>query len=67
MRKSCSLQEMSQKKFLENIADPNFFQDDPHLVQVYTATLNEDEFVVKDVEEDSKDEESNRSRRDKFL
>ena len=45
----------------------NIFKEEPHLVQVYTATLNEDEFVdqIEVTEEDTSDEK--RSRRDKFL
>ena len=58
---------VTEQKLLENIADPNFFKEEPHLVQVYTATLNEDEFVdqIEVTEDDTSDEK--RSRRDKFL
>ena len=32
---------VTEQKILENISDPNFYRDDPHLVQVHTraATL----------------------------
>ena len=60
---------VTEQKLFENISDPRSFQDDPHLIQVYTATLNEDEFVDKgkDFEEDFENETQKRSRRDKFL
>ena len=52
----------------KNFSDPNFFREDPHLVQVYTATLNEDEiFKPKEMLEEENDGESPRSRKDKFL
>ena len=67
-RKLLFTRNVTEQKLLENISDPVFYRDDPHLVQVYTATLNEDEFddKLEDLD-DTKDELSNRSRRDKFL
>ena len=65
---------VTEQKLLENISDPISFREDPHLVQVYTATLNEDEFVdMKPMPEAGWDEpkedfnDYKRSRRDKFL
>ena len=59
---------VTEQKLLENISDPIFYKDDPHLLQVYTATLNEDEFDDKSEDIDvTKTEQSNRSRKDKFL
>ena len=59
---------MTEQKLLENISNPQFYRDDPHLIQVYTATLNEDEFEHKfEDESEAKSELSDRSRRDKFL
>ena len=59
---------VTEQKLCENISDPNFFRDEPHLVQVYTATLNEDElYDPKDGLNGDKDEVSPRSRKDRFL
>ena len=59
---------VTEQKLFENISDPNFFRDEPHLVQVYTATLNEDEILdPREIHEEDKDEKSPRSRKDKFL
>ena len=59
---------VTEQKLLENISDPNFFRDDPHLVQVYTATLDEDEIVEKTFDtDDSSEDNTPRSRRDQFL
>ena len=59
---------VTEQKLFENISDPNFFRDEPHLVQVYTATLNEDEILdPREIHEGDKDEKSPRSRKDKFL
>ena len=61
---------VTEQKLFENISDPNFFRDEPHLVQVYTATLNEDEILdPREILEEDKDEKSQspRSRKDKFL
>ena len=71
-RKLLFTRNVTEQKFLENVSDPVFYRDDPHLVQVYTATLNEDEFIdeLEDKADDldvKKEELGNRSRRDKFL
>ena len=58
---------VTEQKLLENISDPNFFRDDPHLVQVYTATLDEDEIVEKAFDTEDGSKENTRSRRDQFL
>ena len=60
---------VTEQKFLENISNPDFYRDDPHLVQVYTATLNEDEFRgdFEDQLETKEEFSPSRSRRDIFL
>ena len=65
---------VTEQKLLENISNPDFYRDDPHLVNVYTATLNEDEFEFEEASDDHKEELENsksednlRSRKDKFL
>lgn len=58
---------VTEQKLLENISDPIFFRNDPHLVSVNSVTLDEDEF--EDIEEinDSVSDLAIRSRGDTFL
>jgi hypothetical protein len=52
----------TEKSLIENISNPNGYIEDPVLIGVYSATLNEDEIDDKD-----DDSEDSRSRKDKFL
>ena len=59
---------VTEQKLLESISDPHFFREEPHLVQVYTATLNEEEYKESEcVEVVSDNGLPIRSRKDKFL
>ena len=42
----------TEQKIAEAISNPDFFRDDPHLVSVYTATLNMDDFDVAETTDD---------------
>ena len=58
---------VTEQKLFETLSDPDSSLDDPHLVSLYTATLDEDEFKEALDIEDFSDDTSSRSRRDKFL
>ena len=58
---------VTEQKLLENISDPTFFRNDPHLVSVYSVTLDEEEFDNLKDTNGSVGSPSIRSRRDKFL
>ena len=61
---------VTEQKLYENLEDPAFFQEDPHLVSLYSATLNEDE-IITDIGDsnsnDGDDDSKIRSRKDKFF
>ena len=58
---------VTEQKLLENISDPTFFRNDPHLVSVYSVTIDEEEFNNLEDENDAEESGPIRSRKDKFL
>ena len=54
----------TEQVLVENISNPNGYIEDPVLIGVYSATLNEEEIDLKD---SSSDNEDSRSRRETFL
>ena len=50
----------TEQKIAEAISNPDFFLDDPHLVSVYTATLNMDDFDVAETTDDLLPKNDNR-------
>ena len=64
----------TEQKILDNIANDEFYREDPHLVCVLSATMNEEEFeFVNEDDADTKAEcptspkVAHRSRKDNFL
>ena len=55
----------TENSLVENISNPNGYVEDPVLIGVYSATLNEDE--IDEQEEDAKVENDGRSRKENFL
>ena len=74
LKKKISLtRRATEQKILENISNNEFYKEDPHLVVVLSATMNEEEFdyVEEDPDQTNESEASgkltHRSRKDKFL
>jgi hypothetical protein len=42
---------VTEEQLIAAIEDPNFLSEHPHLVSVYSATLNEDDFEVDENED----------------
>ena len=63
----------TEQKILDNITNEEFYREDPHLVCVLSATLNEEEFEFVEDDPNIKEESPaspklvHRSRKDKFL
>ena len=61
----------TEERIFENISNPESFREDPLLVAVLSATLNEEELDIEDLEADDDISKSNqdakRSRKDLFL
>ena len=63
-------QKATEQRLLDDISNPEGFHNDPLLIGVYSATLNEDEFVFEKTELDDENEldcDKGRSRKDIFL
>ena len=43
-RKLIYTRNATEQKIVESISNPDGFRDDPHLISVYSATLNLDDF-----------------------
>ena len=74
LKKKISLtRRATEQKILENISNDKFYKEDPHLVVVLSATMNEEEFdyIENEAEQTSESEAigkiTHRSRKDKFL
>ena len=52
---------------IESISSPTGFRENPTLVRVYSATLNEDDFDLDEDETEAKESSNIRSRKDQFL
>ena len=63
----------TEQKIIDNISNEDFYREDPHLVCVLSATLDEEEFDLVGNTEDIKDEPiddlklTHRSRKDQFM
>ena len=55
----------TENSIVENISNPNGYIEDPVIIGVYSATLNEDE--IDEQEEDTKDKKDMRSRKENFF
>ena len=61
----------TEERIFENISNPESFREDPLLVAVLSATLNEEELDIEDLEADDNiskpEQDDKRSRKDLFL
>ena len=43
----------TEQKMVETISNPNYYRDDPHLISVYSATLNTEDFDFEEEENEA--------------
>ena len=48
MKKLHYTKNATKQKIVESISNPEFFREDPHLISVYTATLNIEDFETEE-------------------